>query len=76
MSVQLDLFAAAAHPGCVTCGAERPDGYARPLFFEPVSRECPGCNRATIAEIMRGPLAAGWAAAWQRHSPRRKRATA
>ena len=60
MTAQLSLFDPPAQPEhdcirngpCKTCGATRPDGFTRPLFLEPVSFECSGCNGATVAEIL------------------------
>lgn len=68
---QLDMLAPAApRERCATCRSERPEDYQRKMWLEPVSGECPGCNHATLLEIVttgrRGDRA-GFVAAWTRH---------
>lgn len=40
---------------CQTCGATRPDDFARHMFLEPVSMECHECNGKTLHEMLFGP---------------------
>lgn len=60
---------------CKTCGATRPADFNGPLFLEPVSQECAGCNHATLTEIFRAGQAGdreAFGRAWDRHCPPRR----